>query len=150
MNKECCNNKKTVRSEDEKKIINNRLNRIEGQVKGIKNMVAEDRYCNDILIQLSAIESSIKSLSMHILENHLYSCITDSIEMMNTAINMPPDAFSFPDAWLFRGAACRTVRCGSWTIRPANRTSISRGSKRSFVERPNSVNPIFYRRCSIR
>ena len=38
----------------------------------------------------------------------------------------------------------------SWTIRPANRTSISRGSKRSFVERPNSVNPIFYRRCSIR
>ena len=43
MNKECCNNKKTVRSEDEKKIINNRLNRIEGQVKGIKNMVAEDR-----------------------------------------------------------------------------------------------------------
>ena len=36
MNKECCNNKKTVRSEDEKKIINNRLNRIEGQVKGIK------------------------------------------------------------------------------------------------------------------
>ena len=80
MNKECCNNKKTVRSEDEKKIINNRLNRIEGQVKGIKNMIAEDRYCNDILIQLSAIESSIKSLSMQILENHLYSCITDSIE----------------------------------------------------------------------
>ena len=70
MNKECCNNKKTVRSEDEKKIINNRLNRIEGQVKGIKNMVAEDRYCKDILIQLSAIESSIKSLSMHILEKN--------------------------------------------------------------------------------
>ena len=82
MNKECCNNKKTVRSEDEKKIIN----RIEGQVKGIKNMVAEDRYCNDILIQLSAIESSIKSLSMHILENHLYSCITDSIEKNDTEV----------------------------------------------------------------
>ena len=77
MNKECCNNKKTVRSEDEKKIINNRLNRIEGQVKGIKNMVAEDRYCNDILIQLSAIESSIKSL---------YSCITDSIEKNDTEV----------------------------------------------------------------
>lgn len=78
--KECCKNKKTVRSDAEKKTINNRLNRIEGQLRGIKNMVAEDRYCNDILIQLSAIESSIKSLSMHILENHLYSCITDSIE----------------------------------------------------------------------
>ena len=49
-------------------------------------MVAEDRYCNDILIQLSAIESSIKSLSMHILENHLYSCITDSIEKNDTEV----------------------------------------------------------------
>ena len=63
--KECCKNKKTVRSDAEKKIINNRLNRIEGQIRGIKNMVLDDRYCNDILIQLSAIESSIKSLSMH-------------------------------------------------------------------------------------
>ena len=84
--KECCKNKKTVRSDAEKKIINNRLNRIEGQIRGIKNMVAEDRYCNDILIQLSAIESSIKSLSMHILENHLYSCITDSIEKNDTEV----------------------------------------------------------------
>ena len=80
--KECCKNKKTVRSDAEKKIINNRLNRIEGQIRGIKNMVTEDRYCNDILIQLSAIESSI----MHILENHLYSCITDSIEKNDTEV----------------------------------------------------------------
>ena len=49
-------------------------------------MVAEDRYCNDILIQLSAIESSVKSLSMHILENHMYSCITDSIEKRDTEV----------------------------------------------------------------
>lgn len=75
MNKECCNNKKTVRSEDEKKIINNRLNRIEGQVKGIKNMVAEDRYCNDILIQLSAIESSIKKF--------IYAYIRKSLILMH-------------------------------------------------------------------
>ncbi len=86
MEKECCSAKKTVRSEAEKKTINNRLNRIEGQIKGIKKMVAEDRYCNDILIQLSAIESSVKSLSMHILENHLYSCITDSIENRDTEV----------------------------------------------------------------
>ena len=86
MNKECKSEKKTVRSESEKRIINNRLNRIEGQIKGIKKMVAEDRYCNDILIQLSAIESSVKSLSMHILENHMYSCITDSIEKRDTEV----------------------------------------------------------------
>lgn len=86
MNKECHSEKKTVRSESEKRIINNRLNRIEGQIKGIKKVVAEDRYCNDILIQLSAIESSVKSLSMHILENHMYSCITDSIEKRDTEV----------------------------------------------------------------
>ena len=65
----CCN-KTTHRTEEEKKIINNRINRIEGQLKGIKKMVNEDTYCNDILIQLSAIENSVKSLSNHILENH--------------------------------------------------------------------------------
>ncbi len=68
--------KKTYRSIQEKKKINNRLNRIEGQVKGIMKMINEDRYCNDILIQLAALDNSIKSLSNLILENHLYNCIS--------------------------------------------------------------------------
>ncbi|MBO5138162.1 MAG: metal-sensing transcriptional repressor [Bacilli bacterium] len=72
--------KKTHRSEKEKKTINNRLNRIEGQIKGIMKMINEDRYCNDILIQLSALDNSIKSLSNFILENHLYSCISRDLE----------------------------------------------------------------------
>lgn len=49
-------------------------------------MVQEDKYCNDILIQLSAIENSIKSLSNHILENHLYSCVTNDLEKGNLEI----------------------------------------------------------------
>lgn len=72
--------KKTYRSTEEKKTINNRINRIEGQIKGIKNMINEDRYCNDILIQLSALDNSIKSLSNLILESHLYSCISTDLE----------------------------------------------------------------------
>ena len=80
MKKDNCCNKKTHREEEEKKIINNRISRIEGQMKGIKKMVQEDAYCNDILVQLSAIENSIKSLSNHILENHLYSCVTRDLE----------------------------------------------------------------------
>ncbi len=72
--------KKTHRSEEEKKKINNRLNRIEGQVKGIMKMINEDRYCNDILIQLAALDNSMKSLSNLILENHLYSCISRDLE----------------------------------------------------------------------
>ena len=81
----CCN-KKTHRTEEEKKIINNRINRIEGQLKGIKKMVNEDTYCNDILIQLSAIENSVKSLSNHILEKHLYSCVIKDLEAGNLDI----------------------------------------------------------------
>ena len=75
----CCD-KKTYRGEKEKKNINNRISRIEGQLKGIKRMIEENAYCNDILIQLSAIENSIKSLSNQILENHLYSCVTRDLE----------------------------------------------------------------------
>lgn len=72
--------KRTHRGEDEKKAINNRLNRIEGQVRGIMKMINEDRYCNDILIQLAALDNSIKSLSNLILEKHLYSCISNDLE----------------------------------------------------------------------
>ena len=75
----CCN-KKTKRGPDEKKIIINRLNRINGQIKGITKMVENDAYCNDILIQLSAVKNSVKSLSTHILENHLYTCVTRDLE----------------------------------------------------------------------
>ncbi|MBR5438589.1 MAG: metal-sensing transcriptional repressor [Clostridia bacterium] len=75
----CCN-KKTKRSQDEKKLVINRLNRIGGQINGIIKMVNEDAYCNDVLIQLSAVENSIKSLSTHVLENHLYTCVARDLE----------------------------------------------------------------------
>lgn len=81
-NNECdkCCNKKTHRAEEEKKLINNRLSRIEGQIKGVSKMIEQDAYCNDVLIQLSAIENSVKSLSNQILENHLYTCIARDME----------------------------------------------------------------------
>ncbi len=78
--------KQTHRSENEKKIIVNRINRLMGQMNGIKNMINEDRYCDDVLVQLSAITKSIQSLSNHILEKHLYSCVSTSIENGNLEI----------------------------------------------------------------
>ena len=78
--------KYTKRSESEKKKIKNRLNRIEGQVRGVKKMVEEDRYCDDILIQLSAIDKSIKSLANYILENHMYGCVLNNLEKGNYEI----------------------------------------------------------------
>ena len=79
MDNNCCS-KKTKRGEDEKKRIISRLNRISGQVNGISKMVENDAYCNDVLIQLAAVKSSIKSLSAYILENHLYTCVARDLE----------------------------------------------------------------------
>ena len=79
MDNNCCN-KKTKRSPDEKKAIINRLNRISGQINGITKMIENDAYCNDVLVQLSAVKNSVKSLSSLILENHLYMCVTRDLE----------------------------------------------------------------------
>ena len=54
--------------------------KIEGQIKGVKKMISEDAYCNDVLVQLSAIENSVKSLSNLLLEKHLYTCIARDLE----------------------------------------------------------------------
>ena len=79
----CCSHKTKERTEKEYKDLINRLNRIEGQVRGVKNMIENDAYCTDVLIQLSAIENATKSLSNHILENHLYSCVSRDLENGN-------------------------------------------------------------------
>ena len=79
MDNDCCK-KKTKRGSDEKKLIINRLNRISGQINGITKMVENDAYCNDILVQLSAVKNAVKSLSSHILENHLYTCVARDLE----------------------------------------------------------------------
>lgn len=73
----CC--KKTERTNDEKKQLISRINRIEGQLDGIKKMVDDDIYCNDILIQIVAAEKSLKSLANLMFENHVYRCISDDI-----------------------------------------------------------------------
>lgn len=76
----------TKRDNNTKKLLTNRLNRIEGQIRGIKKMIEEDRYCNDVLIQLAAVESSVKSLSNQVLENHLLTCISNDIENGNLEV----------------------------------------------------------------
>ena len=75
--------KKTHRSAETKKNLINRLNRINGQVNGVKKMIEEDSYCNDILIQLSAIKNSVQSLSNDLLDSHLHTCITNDLQSGN-------------------------------------------------------------------
>ena len=75
---ECCNKKKE-RTQEEYKSLINRLNRIEGQIRGIKGMVENDAYCTDILIQVSAVNSALNSFNKKLLENHIKTCVTDDI-----------------------------------------------------------------------
>lgn len=82
----CCNEKENCcmkhkhREEKEYKDLIKRLNRIEGQVKGIKNMVEEERYCIDILTQVSAIQAALNSFSKELFTNHVKTCVVDKIK----------------------------------------------------------------------
>lgn len=69
----------TPRSEEKKEKMLKRLKRIEGQVRGIQKMIEEDRYCVDILIQISAIESALKQVGFSVTERHMNHCVSDAI-----------------------------------------------------------------------
>lgn len=74
------NLKTTHREEKDKKYLETRLKTIEGQIRGIRGMIDEDRYCGDILIQLSAVSKSLKSIGQKILKNHLSTCVVEEIQ----------------------------------------------------------------------
>ncbi|GFZ83897.1 transcriptional regulator [Compostibacillus humi] len=68
------------RTKDEKQAVINRLKRIEGQVRGIQKMVEEDRYCMDILVQISAIQSALKQVGFSVSERHMKHCVHNAIQ----------------------------------------------------------------------
>ena len=68
------------RDPKEEKDLINRLNRIEGQIRGIKAMVQDERYCTDILVQVSAVQSALNSFSSKLLSNHIKSCVVQDIK----------------------------------------------------------------------
>ena len=65
------------RTEEEKKDLNRRLKIIAGQVNGISQMIEDDRYCNDVLIQISSTINALKSLGTEMLKSHLRTCVVD-------------------------------------------------------------------------
>lgn len=80
MPEKCCDCKRKVRDEEEYKDLIHRLNRIEGQIRGIRNMVEEDRYCVDILTQVSAIQSALNAFNKNLLSSHIKTCVVDDIK----------------------------------------------------------------------
>ena len=74
---DCCRHKH--REQTEYEALLKRLNRIEGQVRGVRGMVEKECYCTDILIQVSAIQSALNAFSRELLANHIRSCVKDGI-----------------------------------------------------------------------
>ena len=90
MEKKNCNCKDCVkkkeRSREEFNKLMSRLNRIEGQIKGIKNMLENNAYCTDILIQVSAVGAALNSFSKELLSNHMKTCVAENIKSGNDEI----------------------------------------------------------------
>ena len=83
---EGCSEHKKVRSEEEVKGLLNRLSRIEGQVRGIRKMVEEDRYCIDILIQCEAVSAAMNAFNKQILSEHIRTCVAENIKAGNDEV----------------------------------------------------------------
>ena len=75
-----CHEKSTVRLEQERKNLINRLNRIEGQIRGIKGMVERDAYCPDILVQSAAVNAAINAFNKELLANHIKGCVVRDLK----------------------------------------------------------------------
>ena len=74
----CCA-KVTKRSSDEQKNLIHRLNRIEGQIRGIRNMVEKDAYCTDILTQSAAVTAAVNSFNKDLIASHIRGCVARDI-----------------------------------------------------------------------
>ena len=69
----CC--RTTQRDEEQKKKLLNRLRRMEGQLRGIENMIERDAYCNDILIQSAAVNAALSAFNRELLASHIHACV---------------------------------------------------------------------------
>lgn len=83
---DCCHTKHTPRSEELKRNVTRRLNRAIGQLNGIKAMIDEDRYCGDVLTQLAAAESALRSVSRLVLQEHLETCVVERVQGGDTEV----------------------------------------------------------------
>lgn len=82
----CCGERTKERGAEEYKSLVNRLNRIEGQIRGIRGMVERSAYCPDILVQSAAVTAAIRAFNRELLVNHIRSCVVDDIRRGDEAV----------------------------------------------------------------
>ncbi|TBL69075.1 metal-sensitive transcriptional regulator [Paenibacillus thalictri] len=76
----CTNGRRSHHSEKTKNNLINRLNRIEGQVRGLKGLIEKDTYCDDVLNQISSVQSALNGVGKLLLEHHMKSCVIERIQ----------------------------------------------------------------------
>lgn len=76
----CCHERRKEREDKEYRDLIHRLNRIEGQIRGIRGMVERDVYCTDILIQVTAVNAALNSFNKVLLTSHIKTCVTRDIK----------------------------------------------------------------------
>ena len=81
-----CHRKETPRTAELQADLHKRLNRVIGQLNGVKAMIDDNRYCGDVLTQLSAAESAVHSVSAIMLQDHLETCVVEQIERGNLEV----------------------------------------------------------------
>ncbi len=81
-----CHGKKAHHSSKTKQRLSSRLNRIEGQVRGINKMIQDDVYCDDILHQILSVEAALTGVKKMLLEAHMKSCIIEQVEKGDSAV----------------------------------------------------------------
>ena len=81
-----CHQRHTPRSEEELRQLKNRLNRMVGQLNGIGRMLDENRYCGDILIQISAVEKALQGFGYSVLKSHMENCVAEEVRNGNPDI----------------------------------------------------------------
>ena len=75
----CCCHKTKKRTEEERKKLINRLNRIEGQIRGLRGMIEKDAYCTDILVQVAAANAALNAFNKELLASHIRTCVAEDI-----------------------------------------------------------------------
>ena len=82
----CCSARKKNRSPEEYKKLIHRLNRIEGQIRGIRNMVEQGAYCPDILVQSAAVNAAVNAFNKELLASHIKTCVVQDIQKGNEGV----------------------------------------------------------------
>ena len=109
--KQCCacRHKETERADDLQHDLTKRLNRAIGQLNGVKDMIADNRYCGDVLVQLAAAESAVHRIAEIVLQDHMETCVVEQVRAGN--VEVVDEAMRL----ISTGFACRLAPCG-WAL----------------------------------